>query len=157
MRTRTLLLLAVVFVLPANLVMAQTLSLADRVEMQQLYARYAHAMDASDAKLLATVYTPDAEFVVDGTKMSPFTLIKGPARPRPNVRHVSMNVTFDASAEGARGSAYLLLVNLQATPPAIIGGGIYEDVIVKTMDGWRFKSRMYYSEKGPAPAAAATK
>lgn len=47
------------------------------------------------------------------------------------------------TATGAAGSAYLVLANLESTPPSVMGGGVYDDVIVKTSEGWRFKKRTY--------------
>ena len=51
--------------------------------------------------------------------------------------------------ERATRSAYVILVDLAQTP-AITGGGVYEDVIVRTPEGWRFKKR---DEKGLDQAA----
>ena len=32
--------------------------------------------------------------------------------------------------------------------PAITGGGVCEDILVKTSAGWRFKQRTYFGEPG---------
>lgn len=155
MRTRTAILLAALVLLPAALASAQSgkLSTDDHLEIQKLYARYNHAHDSSDAKLLATVFTPDGEFVLNGRPMSALGMIKPDiAKPQPQVRHVATSIVVDPAPEGARGTSYVILVNLQATPPAIMGGGFYEDVIVKTPQGWRFKKRTYSPQGAPAPA-----
>jgi hypothetical protein len=47
-------------------------------------------------------------------------------------RFRSANVVITPTAEGAKGTAYLLP-----------GDGYYEDVYVKTQAGWRFRSRVY--------------
>ena len=157
MRTRTLLLLVPFVLLPVIGATAETgaLTLSDHVEIQQLYARYNHAWDSDDAKLLTSVYTPDGEFRVGSNKMKALGMIKGPVRTVPLVRHITTSILLNASPEGARGTAFLLLANLQATPPALAGGGFYEDVLVKTADGWRFKSRTFHSQAAPPQAAAA--
>ena len=136
-----------------------TISPTDYIEIQSLYARYNHAHDSSDAKILASVFTPDGEFVLNGKPMSAMGMIKpGMAKPQPQVRHIATSITVDPSPEGARGSSYVLLVNLQATPPTVMGGGYYEDVIVKTPQGWRFKKRTYSPQAAaPAPAPAPAK
>jgi len=59
--------------------------------------------------------------------------------------HVVSNVTIEPSAEGASGTAYVLLVNIgqSGKPSALTGGGIYRDTFVKSAEGWRIKSRTY--------------
>ncbi len=161
MRTRTvLILIATLFVQEAG-ARAQkptTLPPADYIEIQQLYARYNMALDSTDAKLLETVWTADGEFFAGnarrkGREMRSAAEAKS---ERPLVRHMATSITITPSPEGARGTSYLMLVNLQATPPALVGGGFYEDVIVKTPEGWRFKTRRFYSQITPtAPAASA--
>lgn len=34
-----------------------------------------------------------------------------------------------------------MILNPAATPPAITAAGIYDDTLVKTAEGWRFKKR----------------
>lgn len=50
--------------------------------------------------------------------------------------------------------AYLMLIDLKKA--TVIGSGIYEDVIVKTPEGWRFKSRVFHNQFAPPAEAAAT-
>ena len=157
MRTQILLLLAALVALPAAAAKAETaLTPADHFDIQQLYARYTYAFDSNDPQILATVFTPDADFILSGKPMKAMGMIKGPAKPMPEVRHVTTSIVFNASPEGARGSAYVTLVNLQATPPAIMGGGFYQDILVKTPQGWRFKQRTYNPQNAPAPPAQST-
>jgi hypothetical protein len=150
-------LLATLVLLPAATASAQggKLSADDHFEIQNLYARYNHAHDSSDAKLLATVFTADGEFVLNGKAMNALGMIKPDmAKPQPQVRHVASSIVINPAPDGARGSSYVILVNLQSAPPAIMGGGYYEDVIVKTPQGWRFKKRTYSPQAAPAPAPA---
>ena len=46
------------------------------------------------------------------------------------------------TAEGADGACYLMLWNTSGRPATIIVSAIYRDKLVKTVDGWRFKSRI---------------
>lgn len=158
MRTRISLLLVGLLVVPAVAAWAQKagkLSQMDYIEIQQLYAHYNMAVDGNDAKLLETVFTPDGEFISGTAHRKGRELVAATAtkRERPQVTHMATSITITPTPEGAHGTSYLMLVNLQTTPPVIRGGGYYEDVIVKTPDGWRFKSRTYYSQAmPPAPA-----
>jgi hypothetical protein len=38
---------------------------------------------------------------------------------------------------------YALIFNVTAKPPFVDHSGVYEDTLVKTPDGWRFKKRMF--------------
>ena len=52
--------------------------------------------------------------------------------------------------DGARGTAYLLLVNgATAGGPVITGRGVYTDELVKTSEGWLFRKRAYHPEDFP--------
>ena len=48
---------------------------------------------------------------------------------------------IEPTAEGADGSCYLSLYNTGTRPQTLMVTGIYRDKLVKTSDGWRFKSR----------------
>lgn len=137
-----------------------TLSAGDMAEIQVLYARYAQAFDSGNKDAYGGVFTPDGVFMVgtDRVLTGPkeiASLISGPRRDRPKIFHVNSNVVIDPSPEGAKGSVYVVLMDLTKNP-AITGGGVYEDTLVKTKDGWRFKKRIYYAEPGPAAAKPAT-
>jgi uncharacterized protein (TIGR02246 family) len=145
----------------ASLTAAPKLTSQDYNDIHSLYARYAHAFDKTDAEMYGNVFTADGEFVIGervlkGRKeIASLTAAFGPMKTRPKVFHVNSNVLIEPSQEGAKGSAYILLMDLSKNP-AITGGGIYEDVIVKTAEGWRFKRRTYFAEPGPASATQAS-
>src|SRR5262245_12360237 len=128
MRTRIAVLivgLLVVSAAPARAQKPGTLTTQDYIDIQQLYARYNMAHDSSDAKLLEAVFTPDGEFVSGGNRRSGRGMIAATAvkKDRPQVRHMATSITITPSPEGARGTSYVMLVNGQATPPAITGTG----------------------------------
>ena len=58
-----------------------------------------------------------------------------------HARHWNNNVHVTSTAEGAEGTTYLQLWNVGVRPQTIIVTGIYHDTLVKTADGWRFKTR----------------
>jgi hypothetical protein len=134
------------------------LSSQDYNEIHSLYARYAHAFDKTDAEAYGNVFTADGEFVIGervlkGRKeIASLTSAFGPIKARPKIFHFNSNIVIEPSAEGAKGSAYIILLDLSKNP-AITGGGVYEDAIAKTADGWRFKKRVFFPEAVPAPAA----
>lgn len=133
----------------------------DYMEIQQLYIRYTWAIDshAENGMVYAKTFTPDGEFNIRGTKHVGWEKLAEVARARPNAsaaapHHYTTNITIEASPEGARGGAYYLSVPTPQPdkPASIITTGTYQDVLVKTADGWRFKSRTFYTNAMP-PAA----
>ena len=135
-----------------------TISPTDYIEIQNLYARYNHAHDASNRKMLESVFAEDGEFInagkpIKGREMINTTAV---AKERPLVRHVATNIVVEPAAGGAKGSSYVVLVNSQSSPAGIMLAGFYEDTLVKTAQGWRFKTRTFYPQSAP-PAAAPAK
>ena len=86
-----------------------------------------------------------------------------------------MNYVIEPSAEGARGKQYVIEININDDPPSrhlngrseweMVGvkggepstrGGHYDDVYVRTPQGWRFKRREFIqSASGVGPASTA--
>lgn len=73
-------------------------------------------------------------------------------------RHWNTNLVITPTTDGAKGTVYLFLMDVSAKPPAILSASKYEDDLVKTTDGWRFKHRVVKGDSAPPAAApAATK
>lgn len=150
--------LACIAALPA---LAQThkLSADDYIEIQQLYAKYNTAIDSGDAEGWAATFTPDGVFNTFKGHDALVGFIKqwrermgGAAR-----RHWNTNLVITPTAEGASGTVYLFLMDVSAKPPAIQTTAKYDDQLVKTADGWRFKHRQTKGDSAPPPAPAAPK
>ena len=127
-----------------------SLTAQDLVEIQQLYAHYNYAIDDGDVEAYVALYVPDGTFNAfvghDGLR----TFMKG--LPAGHRRHWNTNLLITPTAEGANGSVYLLLVDVGVRPPAITAAAQYRDTLVRTPDGWRFKTR---TTRGEGPPAAA--
>jgi hypothetical protein len=125
------------------------LTAQDYIDIQQLYARYNWAIDAGDVEGYVALYTPDGSFNTftgaDGLR----TFMKG--RQPGTRRHWNSNLVITPSPEGASGKVYLLLVDVGAKPPTNSSAARYEDRLVKTTGGWRFKKR----QTSPDPVAPA--
>jgi hypothetical protein len=131
-----------------------TLTPQDYAEIQMLYSRYDHGFDsaADQGRMFAGCFTPDGGLVLQGgrTIEGQEALAKMAARDgsKPyNIRHIGVNALVEPSADGASGLADFLLVtvNENGKPPTVTSGGSYQDSIVKTADGWRFKKRLFTS------------
>jgi SnoaL-like protein len=141
---------------------AATLSAADYVEIQQLVARYSYAVDmhGGDGSAYAALFTPDGSFGAQATgtaRLAELAAKTNTDRSGPAfTRHFVTNVVIKPSPDGATGRSYLVALDISedAKPTTILHGGHYDDVYVKTSQGWRIKSRTYVrSEIGPRPAA----
>jgi hypothetical protein len=64
--------------------------------------------------------------------------------------HFIVNHVIEPTGEGAIGREYLLQLRMGdgERPNDVFGGGHYEDVYVKTADGWRFKRRQFIPSEG---------
>jgi hypothetical protein len=139
-----------------------TLSAADYLEIQQLVARYSYAVDmhGGDGSAYAALFAPDGSFGTEAKGAAQLAELaaktnkdrSGPAF----TRHFVTNVVIKPSPEGATGRSYLVALDISETgqPATMLHGGHYDDVYVKTPQGWRIKSRAYVrSEIGPRPVA----
>jgi hypothetical protein len=134
---------------------------SDYIEIRQLVARYAYAVDtgADNGNVYASLFAPDGAFA-DRTgretkgKEALAALARRNTRGPQSAFHFIVNHVIEPSSEGAVGKEYLLQLRIGEgeRPNDIFGGGHYEDIYVRTPDGWRFKRRQFIpSERGPAP------
>ena len=154
----------------------QALTAQDYIDIRALAAHYAYGLDSGaengTGSVYADVFAEDAEFhgpaAVPGGKpfdaagrdaLRQFAI---PGQGSAYVRHFMTNHLIEASPEGARGKVYLLVIDIaqNARPTSVNMGGHYEDVYVRTPQGWRIKSRNFFRSKSAqtvqAEAAAAT-
>ncbi|MFN7917913.1 MAG: nuclear transport factor 2 family protein [Vicinamibacterales bacterium] len=134
----------------------RTLSTQDYLDIQQLYARYNHAIDTGNAEAWADTFTPDGTFNTqwknrDGLIAFIHRWVE--QSNGANRRHWNSNLLVTPTPEGANGSVYLLLMDVGARPPAAVSHMKYTDTLVKTPQGWRFKTRVVKPDPEP-PAAA---
>ena len=131
-----------------------TLTAADYVEIQQLVARYGFALDtgADDGYMFADMFAPGGTFIKTQGRDELAKLARGGRRGPMNVRNMSTFAIIKPSPEGATGIQYAEAINFgerdKKTPTEMDHFLWYEDVYVKTPDGWRFKSRAIHGENG---------
>jgi bifunctional aromatase (cyclase/dehydratase) len=133
---------------------AADLTPQDYVEIEQLYARYNHAIDDGDAEGWADMFTPDGTFnqFTGREALVGFIHAWREKRNGANRRHWNANLKITPSAEGANGTVLLMLLDVSTTPPSIAMTGKYTDVLAKTPAGWRFKNRQVRGDAAPAQA-----
>lgn len=148
------------WVLRAQTSKPATLTAGDYLEIQQLVARYSYAVDmhGGDGSAYAALFTPDGSFGSQAKGTAQLAELgsqtnkdrSGPAF----TRHFVTNVVIKPAPGGATGRSYLVMVDGAegGKPTTMLGGGHYDDVYVKTPEGWRIKSRNYVpSQIGPRP------
>lgn len=123
------------------------LTVDDQLAIQQLYARYNHAIDSGDAGGWAACFTSDGVFTSSNGgsfegRESLVEFARGFA-VRMKGRHWTNNLLLDATTDGASGTCYLMLYALgtKDEPARIVTTGIYVDALVRTPEGWRFSRR----------------
>jgi hypothetical protein len=132
-----------------------TLTAEDYMDIQQLYSNYVRACDmggGGDGSDYVANFTDDGEFGGSGGRVN-----KGPEALKRMIkgfhdglkkngwssRHTYSGLLITPTAEGAKGSVYALIFNVTAKPPFVDHSGVYEDWLVKTPNGWKFKKRIF--------------
>jgi ketosteroid isomerase-like protein len=127
--------------------------ISDRLEIQELIARYSYALDSGDFDALDALFTPDA--VLDYTATGAirgsldemkkfvteaFTMFDG-------TQHLTTQTLLRFSDDGntAYGKSAChnpMVFGGENKPKMMIVGLWYVDTFVRTHDGWRFKERV---------------
>ena len=123
----------------------------DYLEIQQLYSYDARDVDSGTQRDASWMYTDDDVWDLGRTKivgkeaLKEFCSTIPPGVSRNGVRHFSTNLVLVPTEEGARASAYMMALEKKSRemPVEITVWGKYEDRLIKTPKGWRFKERIF--------------
>jgi hypothetical protein len=140
----------------------------DYQEITQLINRYAYGIDtcANNGYDYANVFSPDgtftdrnsdAGFAAGGRVLAEgrdalAALVGGGSRgcaaklPWTDWSHLMLNHEITPTADGATGRIYLVQLGMQG-PGSVTRHGGYEDVYVRTPEGWRIQSRTHVRNK----------
>jgi hypothetical protein len=142
------------------------LTALDYLEIEQLVYRYGYALDtgADNGSGYADLYADDATFT--GTNQGPSgrtyqgrerlaALARGGKRGPNFMSHWVTNVVIEPAPGGAIGKTYVGIFDIgnggNGATSRVDHGGLYNDVYVKTPQGWRFKSRNFFESTSGAP------
>ena len=151
---------------------ARDLTALDYIQIQQLVAKYARAIDtcSNNGYDYADLFTADGAFIpmINGKPGAPIQgrerlaeVSGGGSKGCKNVgwieqgvRHLYVNHIITPTAEGATGTVDMLMIGLGGDPNKIEHDGYYEDTYVRTPQGWRFKQRVHHAllVEGKRPA-----
>lgn len=140
--TRALVLAAALMLIPAVSQAQASLSADDLAEIHNLYAHYNRMLDGGDSEGWADTFTDDGSFGNSQGRAALIAFADGFHGRSPHTRHWNTNIEITATPEGAAGTCYLMLWNVGTSPASIMLTGIYNDTLVRTSEGWRFKSRV---------------
>ena len=137
------------------------LAVEDYLEIQRLITTYPMALDtgAGGGYVYADIFTRDGVFMAGEIRhqgreaLKKFAWQHRPGQGNLYLRNYSTNPWIEASRDGATGKVYALVLDIgeDGKPHGILGGGHYEDVYVKTAQGWRIKQRQHFPSKTERP------
>ena len=121
---------------------------SDIIEIHQLLGLYGHVVDAGDWDRFDELFTADA--ALDYTAVRAPRVFRGVDEIReyfrdanhPSAHHVTNIVVFEAEGEVQVRSKFIAPYTRPTHDPSRWYGGDYEDVVVRTPAGWRFRQRV---------------
>ena len=129
----------------------RTISSEDRLEIQELYARYCQTADLCDGEAWADCFTEDGVFAPSlgpeagrtyrGRKeLAEF--ISAPHRTPSENRHWNTALTLDRNGSEIDAVCYAFLLCVAGVDrPKILGSVIYRDRLTKERGAWKFRER----------------
>lgn len=115
---------------------------ADYAEIETLYGRSLHdlGLGTNDGRAFAASFTPDGEWVLPSGVSRGRTAIAAQSLSAKGRRFWLSNLHVEPLPSGITGWGYVV----QSQGTAFVEAGLYQDVLVRTKDGWRVKSRTYH-------------
>ncbi|MDP7667294.1 MAG: nuclear transport factor 2 family protein [Rhodospirillales bacterium] len=125
----------------------------DRLEIAELYAKYALALDDQDLELMAACFTEDVEFIPGnpdapartGIKANQDRLVQRHREANFRERHITTHPVIRTLAENrAEASAEAVIyVSHDGAPPKLQAIGRYDDILERHQEGWKFARRLF--------------
>ena len=117
----------------------------DQFAIRELVARYNYAIDEERPEEWVATFVPEGTFesTALGTHSGADALLafaKGYIAAFKG-RHVTSDFVVDVDGDQARSRCYLIAVDNAAAKPTILATAVYDDVLRRTSDGWRFVHR----------------
>lgn len=130
--------------------------LNDRLEIEDVFARYAHTADGYDTQGWLNCFTEDGIFEVDADgngiqfagRQALQEFIRAHIRLLPGTRHVMTNHLVELN--GHRAVHRCTLTGMLSRPEKVYTfiSGWYQSTLEKVADEWKIKHRVVYSDGG---------
>jgi len=134
------------------------LSIEDHLAIQQLVARYSHAIDSGDGRGWAETFVEDGVLDAGLLQLEGRDALRSFADSFPSSvrapRHIATNLVIEGDGDTAQLRAYVQLYVLAGDPPRqeISASGTYTDTLVKQDGQWRFVRRTFVNDSEAAGA-----
>jgi hypothetical protein len=135
-----------------------SLSAEDKIAIQELSNTHVKYLDAHEVEAWAGCWVPNGKFIATYGTFEGHEAIKEfirghiKAGKEDGARHTLMNYVIEGDSD--RATVYSLVVKVQVEKaPFIIATGVYNDVVVRTSEGWKFESRQLDVDNGVFAAA----
>jgi 3-phenylpropionate/cinnamic acid dioxygenase small subunit len=128
--------------------------ISDRMEIQDLFVRYSHAVDTKDWDLYRTVFTEDAYIdyaEMGGSKGDLEETVSFLAQAMPmfsSTQHMVANTVLELTGDTAKTRTICfnpMVMETDGKEHVFFCGLWYRDELVRTADGWRISRR--YEER----------
>ena len=116
----------------------------EKLAIQELFARYAHAIDDLKPEVWVECFTPDGVFQVGTRAMRGQTALRGYADvhiEEIRCRHMMTNFLYEVNGDEATGQCSMLATLATAGGYKIFAQGRYVDRLVKHEGAWRIAHR----------------
>ena len=115
----------------------------DTVALHELVYRYAHIVDDGHYERLREIFTDDIEFDTTAFGNPPLRGIEPVISSYLDARHpVAHHVTTPVVSVDSDGTVRVRSKVLSLLAGGLSGSGTYDDVAVRTADGWRIAKRV---------------
>lgn len=125
--------------------------ISDKLEINELLARYCHALDQKDWGAFQAVFLPDATLdftAFGGPKGSPGELqdffspiLNGLASTQHTVSTVRIDLAADSATVRSAAIVPMTAKSPEGKESTFVSGLWYEDTCQRTKEGWKIKSR----------------
>ncbi|HWD52069.1 MAG TPA: nuclear transport factor 2 family protein [Acidimicrobiales bacterium] len=128
------------------------LTVEDQLAIQQLAARYSHAIDSGDGPGYADTFVADGVLDAGALQVEGRRALEQFADQFPNSvrapRHVATNLVIDGAGGEATMKAYVQLFAIIGEPPRhqVTASGTYVDTLTKADGNWRFIRRTFNAD-----------
>jgi ketosteroid isomerase-like protein len=128
------------------------LTVEDQLAIQQLAARYSHAIDSGDGPAYADTFVAAGILDAGALQVEGSRALEQFADHFSNSvrapRHVATNLVIDGTGDQATMKAYVQLFAMIGEPPRhqVTASGTYVDTLTKADGSWRFIRRTFNAD-----------
>jgi hypothetical protein len=127
---------------------------SDRLDIQDLLARYCIALDSRDFDLLETCFLPNS--FMDYETLQPMPrgyldfadVCRNLLEHVPVTQHLLGTISIHVNGDAATADSYVQATHVNEQGKASVTGGHYHDDLVRTAYGWRISQRVLRRQWG---------